>query len=63
MPNKGPFSNVKVRQAVNYAIDKAAILQISHGAGVEANCIYPPDLPGYDPTATRIRTTSRRPRR
>jgi ABC-type transport system substrate-binding protein len=49
-PNNGPFSNVKVRQAVNYAIDKAAILQISHGAGVAANCIYPPDLPGYDAT-------------
>jgi ABC-type transport system substrate-binding protein len=48
MPDNGPFSNVKVRQAVNYAIDKAAILQITHGAGVEANCIYPPDLPGYD---------------
>jgi len=48
MPDNGPFSKVKVRQAVNYAIDKAAILQISHGAGVEANCIYPPDLPGYD---------------
>lgn len=48
--NSGPFSNLKVRQAVNYAIDKAAILQISHGAGVPANCIYPPDLPGYDAT-------------
>ena len=47
-PNNGPFSNVKVRQAVNYAIDKAAILQISHGAGVAANCIFPPDMPGYD---------------
>ena len=46
--NGGPFSNVKVRQAVNHAIDKAAILQIAHGAGVPANCIYPPDLPGYD---------------
>jgi ABC-type transport system substrate-binding protein len=44
----GPFSKLQVRQAVNYAIDKAAILQISHGAGVEADCIYPPDLPGYD---------------
>ncbi|MEP6638357.1 MAG: ABC transporter substrate-binding protein, partial [Chloroflexota bacterium] len=44
----GPFSNVKVRQAVNYAIDKAAILQISHGAGVPANCIFPPDMAGYD---------------
>ena len=47
-PSSGPFSNVKVRQAVNYAIDKTAILQISHGAGVAANCIFPPDLPGYD---------------
>ena len=44
----GPFSNVKVRQAVNYAIDKDAILQLTHGAGVSANCIYPPDLPAYD---------------
>jgi ABC-type transport system substrate-binding protein len=48
-PGGGPFSNVKVRQAVNYAIDKAAILQITHGAGVQANCIFPPDLPGFDP--------------
>ena len=48
-PSSGPFSNVKVRQAVNYAIDKDAILQITHGAGVAANCIYPPDLPAYDP--------------
>jgi ABC-type transport system substrate-binding protein len=47
--NGGPFSNVKVRQAVNYAIDKDAILQITHGAGVPANCIYPPDLAAYDP--------------
>ena len=47
-PSNGPFSNVKVRQAVNYAIDKTAILQISHGAGVAANCIFPPDMPGYD---------------
>ncbi len=47
--NSGPFSDVKVRQAVNNAIDKDAILQITHGAGVAANCIYPPDLPAYDP--------------
>ena len=49
-PNGGPFSKVEVRQAVNYAIDKDAILQISHGAGVIANCIFPPDMPGYDPS-------------
>ena len=46
--NAGPFSKLEVRQAVNYAIDKAAILQITHGAGVPANCIYPPNMPGYD---------------
>ena len=40
-PNNGPFSNVKVRQAVNYAIDKDAILQISHGAGVPAELHLP----------------------
>jgi len=47
-PNNGPLSNVKVRQAINYAIDKDAILQIAHGAGVPANCIYPPDMSSYD---------------
>jgi ABC-type transport system substrate-binding protein len=50
MPNDGPFSKLAVRQAVNYAIDKDAILQLTHGAGVPANCIFPPDLPGYDQT-------------
>jgi ABC-type transport system substrate-binding protein len=46
--NSGPFSKLAVRQAVNYVIDKDAILQITHGAGQAANCIYPPVLPGYD---------------
>lgn len=50
MPNDGPFSKLAVRQAVNYAIDKDAILQITHGAGVPAKCIYPPDLSAYDAT-------------
>jgi len=49
-PNNGPFSKLEVRQAVNYAIDKDAILQITHGAGQAANCIFPPNLPGYDST-------------
>ncbi|HEX8026213.1 MAG TPA: ABC transporter substrate-binding protein [Candidatus Limnocylindrales bacterium] len=44
----GHFSKLEVRQAVNYAIDKAAILQITHGAGQQANCILPPTMPGYD---------------
>jgi peptide/nickel transport system substrate-binding protein len=49
-PNGGPFSKLEVRQAVNYAIDKDAILQITHGAGKPANCILPPNMPGYDST-------------
>jgi ABC-type transport system substrate-binding protein len=49
-PNDGPFSKLAVRQAVNYVIDKDAILQITHGAGKPANCILPPNMPGYDST-------------
>jgi ABC-type transport system substrate-binding protein len=49
-PDNGPFSKLEVRQAVNYALDKDAILQVTHGAGQAANCIFPPNLPGYDST-------------
>jgi peptide/nickel transport system substrate-binding protein/oligopeptide transport system substrate-binding protein len=45
-----PLANVKVRQALNAAIDKQNILKIIHGTGVEATCILPPGMPGYDPT-------------
>ncbi len=48
-PNNGPLSKVAVRQALNYAIDKDNILKLVHGAGVRAECILPPDMPGYDP--------------
>jgi ABC-type transport system substrate-binding protein len=49
-PNNGPLSKLAVRQALEYAIDKDNILKLVHGAGVKADCIFPPDLPGYDPT-------------
>jgi peptide/nickel transport system substrate-binding protein len=48
-PNNGPLSKVAVRQALEYAIDKDNILKLVHGAGVKAECIFPPDMPGYDP--------------
>jgi oligopeptide transport system substrate-binding protein len=48
-PNNGPLSKLAVRKAIGQAIDKDAILQVIHGAGVKATCIFPPDLPGYDP--------------
>jgi ABC-type transport system substrate-binding protein len=47
--DKGPLSKVEVRQALNYAIDKDNLLKLVHGAGVKAECILPPDMPGYDP--------------
>jgi oligopeptide transport system substrate-binding protein len=44
-----PFDNVQVRQALNYAIDKARIIQLLNGRGTVANQILPPLMPGYDP--------------
>ncbi len=44
-----PFDNVKVRQAVNYATDRAAIIKAWGGPQVATpTCqILPPDFPGY----------------
>src|SRR5262252_8134332 len=48
---KAPFTDRKVRQAFNYAINKKAIVQeIRQGVcSVPANGILPPGMPGYDP--------------
>jgi oligopeptide transport system substrate-binding protein len=46
-PNS-PLSKVEVRRAIEYAIDKENVLAIWHGAGTVANCIFPPNLFGYD---------------
>lgn len=43
-----PFDNVKVRQALNYAIDKQHIIQLLNGRGTVANQVLPPLMPGYD---------------
>ncbi len=46
-----PLKDPKVRQAVNYAINKQNILTIVHNQGVIANCIFPPSMPaGFDPS-------------
>jgi ABC-type transport system substrate-binding protein len=47
-----PFDNVKVRQALNYAIDKQHIIQLLNGRGTVANQVLPPLMPGYDKTYT-----------
>jgi ABC-type transport system substrate-binding protein len=45
--NTPPFDNVKVRQAVNHAINKDRIVRIINGRGVPANQPLPPSMPGY----------------
>jgi peptide/nickel transport system substrate-binding protein/oligopeptide transport system substrate-binding protein len=43
-----PFDNVKVRQALNHAIDKQRIVQLLNGRATVANQILPPLMPGFD---------------
>jgi peptide/nickel transport system substrate-binding protein len=42
-----PFSNQKVREAVNYAVDPAALERIYTGQIVGTQQILPPGMPGY----------------
>lgn len=44
-----PFDNVKVRQAMNHAINKERVIKLLNGRGTVANQILPPLMPGYDP--------------
>jgi ABC-type transport system substrate-binding protein len=44
-----PFTDVRVRQAFNYAIDKHKLLALLNGRGVVARGVLPPGLPGYAP--------------
>jgi len=45
-----PFQNLKVREAVSYAINRRKIVLLLNGRGVLASQIMPPGVPGYDPT-------------
>ena len=42
-----PFNDLKVRQAVNYAIDPAALERIYGGRLIATQQILPPGMPGY----------------
>jgi peptide/nickel transport system substrate-binding protein len=43
-----PFDDLKVRQAVNYAIDPAALERIYSGALVASHQILPEEMPGHE---------------
>jgi peptide/nickel transport system substrate-binding protein len=49
--NLAPFNNVKARQAVNYAIDRNALVKIFGGPKLaQPSCqVLPPGFPGYAP--------------
>ncbi|MBY5738476.1 ABC transporter substrate-binding protein [Rhizobium leguminosarum] len=47
-----PFDNVKVRQALNMAINKERITRILNGRATPANQPLPPLMPGYDKSFT-----------
>ncbi|TAT63187.1 ABC transporter substrate-binding protein, partial [Enterobacter cloacae] len=46
---KKPFDDVKVRQALTYAVNKEAIIKaVYQGAGVAAKNLIPPTMWGYN---------------
>lgn len=45
--NTEPFDDVRVRQAVNMAINKDRVVRIINGRAVPANQPLPPTMPGY----------------
>ncbi len=49
-----PFDSPKVREAMQYAIDKGRIIQVINGTGTVANQILPPHMPGYDRSIKNI---------
>lgn len=48
----GPLKDLRVRQAINMAINKTRVLRIINGRGVAARGYLPPLMPGYDPAET-----------
>jgi len=46
--NRPPFDDVKVRQAVNYAVDAKALERIYAGQIAATQQILPPGMPGYE---------------
>jgi ABC-type transport system substrate-binding protein len=47
-----PLDDRRVRQAMNYAVDKDDVLELLNGRGVAARGIVPPEMPAYQPGIT-----------
>lgn len=47
--SKPPFNNLKVRQAMNYAVNKQRIARIQVATVSPGKTVYPPNMLGYDP--------------
>jgi ABC-type transport system substrate-binding protein len=53
---KAPFNDIRVRQAMNFAIDKAPVVQIAiSGQGTAAYGTLPPSIAGYWPGIVHYR--------
>jgi peptide/nickel transport system substrate-binding protein len=46
--NMKPFNDIRVRRALNYAVDVPHIIKLLNGRAVKANGVLPPGMPGYD---------------
>jgi peptide/nickel transport system substrate-binding protein len=52
--SKPPLDNIKIRQAVAYALNREALLKAKYPPGSEvASNFMPPEVPGYNPDVTK----------
>src|SRR5438874_11052069 len=58
-----PFDDRRVRQAMNYAVDKDRIVRLTHGRAIPARGVLPPIMPGFNPNLRGYRFDPEKARR